>query len=143
MEGDQDKVLDGSGWAVEGLLQDPRGALYHLLEIVVHGAGHIEHKGQGGGAVTGPHVLLDPGHCQDPVEADAQRQDQGTERNSLHSQDSEHKPTASVRRRKEKKKHATISNLTQNTNLHLCAGERKKKACNYFKLATKIKIKVL
>lgn len=36
MEGDQDKVFDGSGPPVEGLLQDPRGAVYHLFQIVVH-----------------------------------------------------------------------------------------------------------
>ena len=77
MEGDQHKVLDWSSGSVEGLLQDPRGALYHLLQIVVHGAGNIEHKGQGGGAVTGPNILLDSGHCQDSVHADTERQEQG------------------------------------------------------------------
>lgn len=74
MEGDQDKVFDGSGPPAQRLLQDPRGALYHLLQIVVHGAGNIEHKGQGRGAVTGSIILLDPGDCQEPVRADAQRQ---------------------------------------------------------------------
>lgn len=75
MEGDQDKVFDGSGPPVEGLLQDPWGALYHLFQIVVHGAGYIEHKGQGRGAVTGSIILLSPGNCQEPVRADTERQD--------------------------------------------------------------------
>lgn len=46
MERDQHKVLNGSGCPAQSLLQDPRGAIYHLFEIVVHGAGNIENKGQ-------------------------------------------------------------------------------------------------
>lgn len=46
MERDQRKVFNGSGPPAQSLLQDPRGAIYHLFEIVVHGAGNIEHKGQ-------------------------------------------------------------------------------------------------
>lgn len=76
MEGDQDKVFNGSGPPVQGLLQDPRGALYHLFQIVVHGAGNIEHKGQSRGAVTGSILLLSPGDCQEPVRADTERQDE-------------------------------------------------------------------
>ena len=74
MEGDQDKVFDGSGPPAEGLLQDPRGAIYHLFEIVVHGAGNVEHKGQGRGAVIGSITLLSRGDCQEPVRADTERQ---------------------------------------------------------------------
>lgn len=76
MEGDQDKVFYGSGPPAEGLLKNPRGALYHLFQIVVHGASNIEHKGQGRGAVTGPIIFLNPADCQEPVCADRERQDE-------------------------------------------------------------------
>lgn len=75
MKRHQHKVFDGSGSPAEGLLQDPWGALYHLFQIVVHGAGNIEHKGQGRGAVIGSILLLNPGDCQEPVRADTERQD--------------------------------------------------------------------
>lgn len=74
MEWDQDKVFYGSGPPAECLLQDPRGTLYHLFQIVVHGAGNIEHKGQGRGAVTGSIILLSPGDSQKPMRADTERQ---------------------------------------------------------------------
>ena len=76
MEGDQDKVFNGSSPAAEGLLQDPRGAIYHLFQVVVHGAGNIEHKGQGRRAVPGSIIVLSPGACQEPLRADTERQNQ-------------------------------------------------------------------
>lgn len=75
MEGDQDKVFNGSGPPAERLLQDPWGALYHLFQIVVHGAGNIEHKGQGRGAVIGFITRLNAGVCQKSVRAYWERQD--------------------------------------------------------------------
>lgn len=74
MEGDEDKVLDGSGPPAQGLLQDPRGTIYHLFQIVVHGAGHIEHKGQRRCAVIGSILLLGSGDGQQPLRADTKRQ---------------------------------------------------------------------
>lgn len=47
MERNQQKVFNGSGPPAQSLLQDPGGAIYHLFQIVVHGAGNIEDKGQG------------------------------------------------------------------------------------------------
>lgn len=76
MKGDEHKVLDGSGPPAQGLLQDPRGAIYHLFQIVVHGAGHIEHKGQGRRAVIGSILVLSPGDGQEPLRADTKRQRQ-------------------------------------------------------------------
>lgn len=79
MEGDQDKIFDWSGPAAEGLFQDPGGPFNHLLQVVVHRAGNIEHKGQRRGAVTGLIYLLKPGEyqgvCQESVHADKERQD--------------------------------------------------------------------
>lgn len=74
MEGDQDKVFNGSGPPAEGLLQDPRGAIYHLFQIVVHGARNIEHKGQGRSTVTRSIIHLSPGDCPKPLPADTERQ---------------------------------------------------------------------
>lgn len=74
MEWDQDKVFDGSGPPAQGLLQDSRGAIYHLFEIVVHWSGNIEHKGQGWGAVTWSNIILNSGICQNPVHTDTERQ---------------------------------------------------------------------
>lgn len=84
MERHQDKVFNGSGPPAQGLLKNPRGALYHLLQIVVHGAGNIEHKGQSRGAVSGPIIFLEPGDCQEPVRADTERQEQALQENTAH-----------------------------------------------------------
>lgn len=76
MERDQHKVFNGSGPPAQSLLQDPRGAIYHLFEIVVHGAGNIEHKGQSWRAVIGFILHIRPGNCKKPLLTDTERQHQ-------------------------------------------------------------------
>lgn len=76
MERNQQKVFNGSGPPAQSLLQDPGGAIYHLFQIVVHGAGNIEDKGQGWRAVIGSILHIRPGDGKKPLLTDTERQHQ-------------------------------------------------------------------